>query len=264
MTLFDHVDNPYIPVLAAADRRHYPFAGLPCGRRMQDEQLLADQAAFDVDAIHPDAIGTTSESTTPCMSEAKRPRADSYYGRKIDWFMHLIPSSMPVFWTNLPAPDRAVAAAQRVAWPSTRRSGRRVPVGRTRSWSTGPKSPTATRSISSIPTASPTSTTTTRLVVFGPRRGRNEGRRHAVGGDLISASAGPTANHAWKRSPGATIGVLRRPSACRSSRSSVRSPRSCPVGTKSSARTDRSGLKRRSSIRVRPRRARNRRLDPSR
>ncbi len=101
-TLGDHYDNPYIPVLAprvgATIRTHDCLEATGCTSYNYWQIKLRET----FQQIHPDAIVNDLGINDTAHAGTQGTPGYSYYGKKIDWFMHLIPNDMPVFWTNLP------------------------------------------------------------------------------------------------------------------------------------------------------------------
>ncbi len=129
-TLYDHIDNPYIPVLAAriGATIRTPDCRVVVGCKTNNYWQIKLQSTLST--IHPDAIVNNLGINDTVHVGTETTAGYSYYGRKIDWFMDLIPASMPVFWTNLPcliepsplltgclAVNKALAAA-RDRWPN--------------------------------------------------------------------------------------------------------------------------------------------------
>jgi hypothetical protein len=108
---YDHLDNNYIPVFAARSG-----AGIRTKDCKQNE--LSTCTTYDYwklklagafTKIQPDAIVTDLGINDALTQGTATTQGYMSYGKKIDWFMSLVPANTTVFWTNLPC---AVEPAQ--------------------------------------------------------------------------------------------------------------------------------------------------------
>lgn len=102
MTLWDHYNNAYIPVLAprvGANIRTYDCRE-PTGCTSYNYWEIKLRDTFK--QIHPDAIVNDLGINDTVHAGTQGTPGYAFYGKKIDWFMHLIPNDTLVFWTNLP------------------------------------------------------------------------------------------------------------------------------------------------------------------
>jgi hypothetical protein len=102
-TLLDnHYDDAYVPVLAsrvgATIRTHDCVDAIGCASYNYWQIKLGNVLG----KVKPDAIVNNLGINDTVYLGTQGSPGYAAYGKKIDWFMRLIPKSTPVFWTNLP------------------------------------------------------------------------------------------------------------------------------------------------------------------
>lgn len=101
---FDHLDNNYIPVFVS--RSGSGIRTRDCKQSEQSTCTTYDfwklKLAGAFTKVQPDAIVTELGINDALTQGTATTTGYMSYGKKIDWFMSLIPASTPVYWTNLP------------------------------------------------------------------------------------------------------------------------------------------------------------------
>jgi hypothetical protein len=130
VSLLDHENDPYVPVLAARIGATIRSPDCRVVTGCPTDNYWQIKLKGMLSKIHPGAIVNNLGINDTTRVGTETTPGYSYYGRKINWFMQLIPATMPVYWTNLPctiepaslytgckAVNTALAAA-RSRWPN--------------------------------------------------------------------------------------------------------------------------------------------------
>ena len=101
-TYFAHEQDPYIPVLASrvGATIRTPDCRIASGCTTHNYWQIKLRATLS--KVYPDAIVNNLGINDALAPGTQTTPGYSYYGKKIDWFMQLIPQDTRVFWTNLP------------------------------------------------------------------------------------------------------------------------------------------------------------------
>jgi hypothetical protein len=102
MTLTKHFDDAYTPIFASRVGSTIRTRDCPEGTACDTYNYWQIKLRETLSQIEPNAIVNDLGINDTAAVGTETTPGYAFYGRKIDWFMRLVPTATPVLWTNLP------------------------------------------------------------------------------------------------------------------------------------------------------------------